>query len=81
MQSRERCSRKSVSGILHIRVLQGGLTGPSPVDRARNGSKHHLLVDATRVLLAVAPTSGTSPPAHPLNPYWDAATTRRGQAA
>ena len=25
----------------------GSETGPSPVDRARNGSKHHLLVDAT----------------------------------
>ena len=26
--------------------------GPSPVDRARNGSKHHLLVDATGIPLA-----------------------------
>ena len=26
----------------------GLLTGPSPVDRARAGSKHHLLADATR---------------------------------
>src|SRR3954465_6670406 len=31
----------------HIRALQGGLTGPSPVDRARTGSKHDLLTDAT----------------------------------
>jgi hypothetical protein len=30
----------------HIRALQGGLTGPSPVDRSRVGFKHHLLVDA-----------------------------------
>jgi transposase len=30
----------------HIRALGGGpLTGPSPVDRARTGSKHHLIVD------------------------------------
>jgi transposase len=30
----------------HIRALRGGsLTGPSPVDRARSGSKHHLIVD------------------------------------
>ena len=30
----------------------GSQTGPSPVDRARNGSKHHLLVDATGIPLA-----------------------------
>jgi hypothetical protein len=30
----------------------GSATGPSPVDRARNGSKHHLLVDATGIPLA-----------------------------
>ena len=27
----------------------GSATGPSPVDRARSGSKHHLLVDATGI--------------------------------
>jgi len=33
----------------------GGLqTGPSPADRARPGSKHHLLTDATGVPLAVS---------------------------
>ena len=42
----------------HIRDLQGGLTGPSPVDRARTGSKHHLLVDAAGVPLAVILTDG-----------------------
>jgi len=36
----------------------GLLTGPSPVDRARTGSKHHLLVDATGIPLAVALTGG-----------------------
>src|SRR6266516_5936049 len=30
----------------------GSATGPSPVDRARNGSKHHLLVDAAGIPLA-----------------------------
>src|SRR3954471_7333002 len=30
----------------------GSATGPSPVDRGRNGSKHHLLVDATGIPLA-----------------------------
>jgi transposase len=38
----------------HIRALQGGLTGSSRVDRARIGSKHHLLADAAGVPLAVA---------------------------
>ena len=42
----------------HIRALRGGLTGPSPVDRARSGSKHPLLVDAAGVPLAVALTGG-----------------------
>src|SRR5437763_1326400 len=36
----------------------GGETGPSPVDRARNGSKHHLLVDATGIPLAWTLTGG-----------------------
>ena len=36
----------------------GSATGPSPVDRARNGSKHHLLVDATGIPLAWTVTSG-----------------------
>lgn len=36
----------------------GLLTGASPVDRARTGSKHHLLVDATGIPLAFALTGG-----------------------
>src|SRR5205823_10709654 len=36
----------------------GSETGPSPVDRARPGSKHHLLVDATGIPLAWALTGG-----------------------
>ena len=36
----------------------GSETGPSPVDRARNGSKHHLLVDATGIPLAWRVTGG-----------------------
>jgi hypothetical protein len=42
----------------HPRSSRGGLTGPSPVDRARTGSKHHLLVDAAGVPLAVTLTGG-----------------------
>ena len=36
----------------------GSETGPSPVDRGRNGSKHHLLVDATGIPLAWTLTGG-----------------------
>jgi transposase len=36
----------------------GSETGPSPVDRARNGSKQHLLVDATGIPLAWTLTGG-----------------------
>jgi transposase len=36
----------------------GSQTGPSPVDRARAGSKHHLLVDATGIPLARTVTGG-----------------------
>jgi hypothetical protein len=42
----------------HIRVPQGSLAGPSPVDRASTGSKHHLLVDAAGVPLLVTLTGG-----------------------
>jgi transposase len=38
--------------------FRGLLTGPSPVDRSRTGSKHHVLVDATGIPLAVALTGG-----------------------
>src|SRR4051794_41587569 len=36
----------------------GSETGPSPVDRARAGSKHHLLVDATGIPLAWTVSGG-----------------------
>src|SRR5918912_747735 len=36
----------------------GSAAGPSPVDRARNGYKHHLLVDATGIPLAWTVTGG-----------------------
>ncbi len=37
----------------------GGLhTGPSPVDRARAGSKHHLITDAGGIPLAISLTGG-----------------------
>ena len=39
---------RAVADASHVQAKKGGsATGLSPVDRARNGSKHHLLVDAT----------------------------------
>ena len=37
---------------------RGSETGPSPVDRGRPGSKHHLLVDASGIPLAWSLTGG-----------------------
>ena len=34
------------------------MTGPSPVDRARTGSKHHLLTDSRGIPLAISLTGG-----------------------
>ncbi|MFD8565133.1 IS5 family transposase [Streptosporangium canum] len=43
----------------HIRALKrGDHVGPSPVDRGRPGSKHHLIVDAHGTPLAVSLTGG-----------------------
>lgn len=42
----------------HIRALLGPHPGPSPVDRARSGSKHHLITDAGGVPLAISLTGG-----------------------
>jgi transposase len=44
----------------HIRALQGALTGPSPVDRGRTGSKHHLLTDPSGIPLAITLTAATA---------------------
>ncbi|MFB7256845.1 IS5 family transposase [Streptomyces nojiriensis] len=43
----------------HVRALKGGdHVGPSPVDRGRPGSKHHLIVDRHGIPLAVTLTGG-----------------------
>jgi transposase len=39
-------------------LFKGALTGPSPVDRARTGSKHHLLTDSGGIPLAISLTGG-----------------------
>ena len=50
---------RAVADSSHVQAKKGGAaTGASPVDRARNGSKHHLLVDATGIPLAWTVTGG-----------------------
>ena len=57
----------------------GSATGPSPVDRARNGSKHHLLVDATGIPLAWRLTSGNRHDVTQLIPLVDRVPPVRGK--
>jgi transposase len=44
-------SRAAADSSLRARCFWGSQTGPSPVDRAKAGSKHHLLVEAKGVPL------------------------------
>ena len=60
-------------------LFEGGLTGPSLVDRARRGSKHHLLVDAAGVPLAVALTGGNRNDVTQLLPLLDGITPVAGK--
>jgi transposase len=50
---------------------RGSETGPSPVDRGRAGSKHHLLVDATGIPLAFTLTGGNRHDSTQLIPLLD----------
>jgi len=55
------------------------LTGPSPVDRARAGSKHHLLCDATGTPLAISLTGGHRNDVTQLLPLLDGVGPVRGK--
>src|SRR5438876_4247383 len=57
----------------------GSATGPSPVDRARNGSKHQLVVDATGIPLAWTVTGGNRHDVTQLIPLVDAVPPVRGR--
>jgi transposase len=50
----------------------GSATGPSPVDRGRPGSKHHLLVDGSGLPLAFTVTGGNRNDVTQLIPLLDA---------
>lgn len=43
----------------HVRAMKGGpATGPSPVDRGKTGSKHHVIVEPHGIPLATITTGG-----------------------
>jgi hypothetical protein len=54
------------------RAQRGDHTGPSPVDRRKLGSKHHLITDATGIPLAVTLTGGHRNDVTQLIPLLDA---------
>jgi transposase len=58
----------------------GSETGPSPVDRGRSGSKHHLLVDATGIPLAWTVTGGNRNDVTQLVPLLERVPPVRGLA-
>ncbi|MFF9147435.1 IS5 family transposase [Streptomyces sp. NPDC014861] len=63
----------------HVRALKGGdHVGPSPVDRARPGSKHHLIVDPRGIPLAVILTGDNRHDVNQLLPLLDAIPPIRG---
>jgi transposase len=57
----------------------GSETGPSPVDRARKGSKHHLLVDGSGLPLAWSLTGGNRNDITQLIPLVDKVPPVRGK--
>jgi transposase len=60
-------------------LFKGALTGPSPVDRARTGSKHHLLTDSSRIPLAISLTGGQRNDVTQLLPLIDGVGPVRGK--
>jgi transposase len=66
----------------HVRALKGGpKTGPSPVDRARTSSKHHVLTDGHGAPLAVSLTGGNRNDVTQLIPLLDTVPPVRGRVA
>ncbi|EHK89324.1 ISJP4 transposase [Saccharomonospora azurea SZMC 14600] len=58
---------------------RGAATGPSPVDRARPGSKHHVITDGGGIPLAVTVTGGNRHDSTQLIPLVEALPTIRGK--
>jgi len=63
----------------HVRAMKGGpKTGPSPVDRARPGAKHHVVAEAHGIPLAVSLTGGNRNDVTQLMPLIQAIPPARG---
>jgi transposase len=63
----------------HLRAMKGGpATGPSPVDRGKTGSKHHLIVEAHGIPLAAITTGGNRNDVTQLLPLIEAVPPVRG---
>ena len=60
-------------------LFKGALTGPSPVDRARTGSKHHLLTDSSGIPLVISLTGGNRNDVTQLLPLVDGVGPVRGK--
>jgi DDE family transposase len=72
-------SRAAVDGS-HLRAMKGGAkTGPSPVDRGRTGSKHHVIVEAHGIPLAATLTCGNRHDVTQLIPLVHAVPPVRGK--
>jgi transposase len=64
----------------HIREMKGGsATGPSPVDRGKSGSKHHVIVEAHGIPLDTITTGGNRNDVTSLIPLIEAAPPIRGK--
>ncbi len=61
-------------------LFKGALTGPSPVDRARRGSKHHLICDSAGVPLGITLTGGQRNDVTQLLPLVDSVGPVTGKA-
>ncbi|MEW1841554.1 IS5 family transposase [Nonomuraea angiospora] len=71
---------KAVIDSSHVRALKGGpKTGPSPVDRAKPGSKHHVITDGGGIPLAVSLTGGNRNDVTQLLPLLKAIPPVRGR--
>ncbi|GHD76404.1 hypothetical protein GCM10010317_092920 [Streptomyces mirabilis] len=67
LRSKDKLDRsRAVVDSSHVRAARRGpQSGPSPADRARSGSEHHLIVDGQGIPLAVSPTGGNRGRRHP----------------
>ena len=64
----------------HLRAMKGGAaTGPSPVDRGKASSKHHLIVEAHGIPLATTLTGGNRNDVTQLIPLIQAVPPIRGK--